>query len=111
MQPNDTGKYGTIWHMDVRILRDNSSDKRRDYMGFVEAPIEEIKLLRIWCDQVLEGAYPRNAEGFATLLMDLDIPRSRDSKAFLVGNMHPGSSRWGSQPSNISLPHEHHAFE
>jgi hypothetical protein len=103
-------KYGDSWNMDVRILRARETDNR-DFLGFIETPLDEVQLLSIWCQQVLEGAYAVTDDGFATLLMDLHRPTSRHEKAFLIGRVRPGAAgRWG-QRRNVSLPNEHQAFE
>ena len=103
-------RYGDEWNIDVRILRDWDSSER-DYLGFIEAPLQEIKLLRIWTEQVLEGAYPTTDDGFATLLMDLHRPTRRKAREWVVGRLKPGSRRWSGEPRHISLPHEHQSFQ
>ena len=108
--PKKTGRDANPWHMDVRILRDNHSQDR-DMLGFVEAPLEEIRLLKIWCSQVLEGAYSVTDDGFATLLMDLHRPARKGGREFLIGRMKPGCGHITTAPRHISLPHEHQAFE
>ena len=102
--------YGDLWNMEVRILRNKKPDLR-DYLGFIEAPLDEIQLLRIWCDQVLEGAYATTDDGFATLLMDLHRPTRGYGKEFLIGRVRPGSSNYWGQRRNVSLPNEHQAFK
>ena len=82
------------WVMDVRILPADKGSKNIDYLGFVEAPLEEIQLLRIWCEQVLNGAYPITDQGFATLLMHLHRPNHRMAREYLIGGLKPGSFKW-----------------
>lgn len=107
---NPREKYGDSWNMDVRILKDRHNETR-DYFGFIECPLDEIHLLKIWCEQVLEGAYAVTDDGFATLLMDLHRPGAWDRKSFLTGRVRPGAAgRWG-QRRNVPLPHEHQSFK
>ena len=103
-------EYGP-WTLDTRILQARATDSERDYFGFIEAPLDEIRLLEIWCRQCLEGAYPITDDGFATLLMDLHRPKGRHTREFLIGRVTPGSSYWRPKPRNISLPNEHQAFK
>lgn len=95
--------------MDVRILRE-SNHSGRDYLGFVEAPLQEIKLLRIWTEQVLDGAYSLTDEGFATLLMDLHVPNDERAREILIGRLRPGDNRLRRKRRNITLPSEHQRF-
>ena len=98
-------QYGP-WTMDVRVLQAKATDSERDYFGFIEAPLDEVRLLEIWCRQVLEGAYPTTYDGFATLLMDLHRPKGKHTREFLIGRVTPGSNHWRPKPRNISLPNE-----
>ena len=107
--PRDN-KYGP-WALETRIIQARPTDSTRDYFGFIEAPLDEIRLLEIWCRQCLEGAYPINNDGFATLLMDLHRPRRQHTREFLIGRVTPGSSYWRPKPRNIPLPNKHQALE
>jgi hypothetical protein len=98
---------GSPWNMEVRIISAKEGDESRDYLGFIQAPLDEIQLLHLWCEQVMDGAYPIKSDGMATLLMDLHRPNSPYARETLIGNVRPGSSNWRPKPRYIPFPNKH----
>ena len=78
MGPKPQLRPSGSWTCEVRILEDRNKDSDRDYFGFIEAPLDEVRLMEIWCRQCLEGAYPITDDGFATCLL-YTSPSPRDS--------------------------------